>query len=114
MNIIFAKHDGCDKEYLFEVPNGMHPVSGDVLWVDTSKGETVAIATCDMISGHGVEQIAEKFGAYFPLKKVKTYANHGLQTYIENRTYSEVGAFCQDRRVNVHEYMDLPFQRGAR
>ena len=109
MNIIFAKHDCCEKEYLFEVPNGMHPTRGDILWVDTAKGETVAVATCDMISGCGIEQIAEKFGAYFPLKRVKTYANHELQTYIENRTYSEVAAFCRDKQVNIHDNFDLPF-----
>ena len=28
MNIIFAKHDALNKEYLFEVPEGMHPVNG--------------------------------------------------------------------------------------
>lgn len=42
MTIIFAKHDGCDKEFIFEVPAGMYPVRNDVLWVDTAYGETVA------------------------------------------------------------------------
>ena len=109
MTIIFAKHDGCDREFIFEVPAGMYPVRNDILWVDTSMGETVAVATSDTIWGQKVEQIVERFGAYLPLKKVKAYANKGLQAYIENRTYSEVGAFCQDRQVNVHELEDLPF-----
>ena len=109
MNIIFAKHDGCDKEFIFEVPSGMYPVRNDVLWVDTAYGETVAVATSDAIFGQKVEQIVERLGAYLPLKKVKAYANRGLQTYIENRIYREVGAFCQDRQVNVHEIEDLPF-----
>ena len=109
MTIIFAKHDGCDKEFIFEVPAGMYPVRNDILWVDTAYGETVAIATSDTIFGHRVEQIVERFGAYLPLKKVKAYANKGIQAYIENRTYKEVGAFCQDRQVNVHELEDLPF-----
>ena len=109
MNIIFANHDGCDKEYIFEVPNGMHPERSDILWVETSKGDTVAVATSDVISGYKMEQVVEKFGAYLPLKVVRTYANKELQTYIENRTYREVGAFCQDRQVNVHECYDLPF-----
>jgi len=109
MTIIFAKHDGCDKEFIFEVPAGMYPVENDVLWVDTSYGETIAIATSDTIFGHRVEQIVERFGAYLPLKKVKAYANKGIQAYIENRTYSEVGEFCHNRQVNVNELEDLPF-----
>ncbi len=109
MNIIFAKHDALNKEYLFEVPEGMHPVKGDVLWVDTSKGETVATATSDMISGHGVEQIAEKFGAYFPLKKVLAYANKGIETYINNRAYEKVVRYCCGEQKNVHAIDGLPF-----
>ena len=109
MNIIFAKHDGYDKEYIFEVPYGMHPERNDILWVETSKGDTVAVATSDVISGYKMEQIVEKFGAYLPLKVVRTYANKQLQTYIENRTYREVGAFCQDRQYSIHEIEDLPF-----
>lgn len=98
MTIIFAKHDGCDKEFIFEVPAGMYPVRNDILWVDTSMGETVAVATSDTIWGQKVEQIVERFGAYLPLKKVKAYANKGLQAYIENRTYSEVGRFAKTDR----------------
>ena len=109
MNIIFAKHDGCDKEFIFEVPAGMYPVRNDVLWVETAYGETVAVASSDTIFGHGIEEIITRFGAYLPLKKVKAYANRELQTYIENRAYREVGAFCQDRQSNIHETEDLPF-----
>ena len=109
MTIIFAKHDGCDKEFIFEVPAGMYPVKNDVLWVDTAYGETVAVATSDTIFGHKMEQVVERCGAYLPLKKVKAYANRELQTYIENRIYRGVGAFCQDRQVNVHDIEGLPF-----
>lgn len=109
MTIIFAKHDGCDKEFIFEVPAGMYPVKNDVLWVDTSYGETVAVATSDAIFVNEVAQLAERFGAYLPLKKVKAYANRGLQTYIENRIYREVGAFCQDRQASVYELEEVPF-----
>lgn len=109
MTIIFAKHDGCNKEFLFEVPAGMHPVKNDVLWVDTAYGETVAVATSDTIFVHEAEQIVERLGAYLPLKKVKAYANRGIQTYIKNRMCREIGAFRQDREVNIHEIEDLPF-----
>jgi hypothetical protein len=109
MNIIFAKHDGCEREFIFEVPCGMHPERNDILWVETSKGDTVAVATSDVISGYKMEQIVEKFGAYLPLQVVRTYANKELQTYIENRIYSEVAAFCRDKQVNIHDNFDLPF-----
>ena len=90
MNIIFAKHDGNDKEFVFEVPDGMLIFKNDILWVETSRGETVAVATSDMITGVGLEQVAAKFGAYFPLKKVKTYANQGLKEYIEQKCIKEI------------------------
>lgn len=108
MNLIFAKHDRCAKEFLFEVPDGMHPVAHDILWVDTMKGETIAIATSDTISCDNIEQIAQRFGAYFPLKKVKTYANKGLQCYIENSIYREVWSFCEDRQECNRTYANLP------
>ena len=109
MTIIFAKHDGCDKEFIFEVPAGMYPVENDVLWVDTAYGETVAVATSDTIFGHRVEQIVERFGAYLPLKKVKAYANQCLQTYIANRTYKDISNVCQVRQKSIHEIEELPF-----
>lgn len=108
MKIIFAKHDGCNKEFIFEVPININPTKNDILWVETSKGETVAVATSNAILCDDVEHLAEKLGAYLPLKKVKTYANRGLQIYIENRAYREVGAFCHDRQSNVHE-IEFPF-----
>ena len=109
MTIIFAKHDGCNKDFIFEVPADMYPVKNDVLWVDTAYGETVAVATSDAIFVNKVDELAEKFGAYLPLKKVKAYANRELQIYIENRIYREISAFCIDRQSNVHEVEELPF-----
>lgn len=110
MRFIFAKHDGCNKTFIFEVPANMCPVKNDILWVETSKGTTIAVATsCTMsCEKDGVEYIAEQLGGYMPLKKVKTYANRELQTYIENRTYGEIEAFCHDRQSNIHEF-ELPF-----
>ena len=109
MTIIFAKHDGCDKEFIFEVPAGMYPVENDILWVDTAYGETVAVATSDTIFGQKVEQIVKRLGAYLPLKKVKAYANQGLQTYIANRTYKDIGNVCQARQKSIYDIEDLPF-----
>ena len=110
MTIIFAKHDGCNKEFIFEVPAGMYPVRNDILWVDTAYGETVAVATSDTIFGHRVEQIAERFGAYLPLKRVKAYANRGLQIYIENRAYREVGYSVKTEQQTFKNLKSSPFK----
>lgn len=100
MKFIFAQHDGCNKTFIFEVPSNMCPAKNDILWVETSKGTTIAVATSGTMScdEDGVEWIASQFGGYMPLKKVKTYANRSLQTYIENRTYREIEAICHDRQ----------------
>lgn len=108
MKFIFAKHDGCNKEFVFEVPINMHPTRSDILWVETSKGETVAVATSDVILSDNAELLVKKLGAYLPLKKVKAYANKSMQIYIENRTYREVSAFCQDRCSSIYEN-GIPF-----
>lgn len=101
MNIIFAKHDSCDKEFMFEVPEGMNPVKGDVLWVDTCQGQTVAIATSSMIYGHNIEQLIDKFGAYLPLKKVLSFANKGVQAYIRNTGYKDIINYCNTKQQNI-------------
>ena len=112
MNIIFAKHDGCGKEFAFRVPFGMRPEKDDVLWVDTCKGKTIAIATTGVVniggSRSGAVQIINRVGAYQPLKMVIAYANKEMQTYCENRAFCKVGTFCRNHTKNICED-DLPF-----
>lgn len=83
MNIIFAKHSGS-KEYVFSVPDNMaHRIKkGDILLVDTMRGDSIAIATTGVISGAGAIDIAKRSGAYQPLKRVITYANEAMQNWI--------------------------------
>lgn len=90
MKIVYAKHEGQDKEYCFEVPEIMNIQKGDILLVDTMRGTAIATATSDAITGENVEQIATRCGAYLPLKKVITYANEELQKYIHKKVVSEV------------------------
>lgn len=85
MNIIFAKHDNSNKEFVFEVTQGLNPTRGDILWVETARGDAIAKATSGLIESPSNYEIAEKFGAYFPLKKVKTFANKEMQEYCKNR-----------------------------
>ena len=80
MNIVFAKHEKQNREFLFEVPGGMDIKKGDILYVETMKGPCVAVATSGMMPGN--EELITRFGAYMPLKKVITYANEEIQNYI--------------------------------
>ena len=90
MKIIYAKHEGQDKEYCFEVPEIMDIQKGDILLVDTMRCTGIAIATSDIITGENIEQFATRCGAYLPLKKVITYANKDLQEYIHKKAVSEI------------------------
>ena len=80
MNIVFAKHEKQNREFLFEVPEGMDIRKGDILYAETMKGPCVAVATSDMMPGN--EELITRLGAYMPLKKVITYANKEIQNYI--------------------------------
>lgn len=84
MRIIFAKHNDSPKEYIFEVPENLQPEKGDVLYVRTVRGNTVAEATSNTIHLQDYEEVVEKFGAYLPLQKVRTYANREMIAYIES------------------------------
>lgn len=84
MKIILVKFDDSDKEFVFEVPDNMHPVKTDIIWVDTAKGERVGIATTDIMEGEESELFKERIGKYFPPQKIKAYANESVQKYIKD------------------------------
>ena len=67
---VFAKHDCCNKEFIFSIPGDMIVRKGDILLVNTSKGRTIATATSEKFEGLDVNDIAARFGAYLPLKEV--------------------------------------------
>ena len=107
MKVIFAKHDRCDKEFMFEVPKGMNPSEEDILWVDTYRGETTATATSDVIEGENVRQLVERFGAYMPLKLVRTYANEKMVDSIRRVCYAEIQELIKKEQSKIGEF--LPF-----
>lgn len=101
--LIFAKHPGCDKEYLFKVPDELHvPRKGDVLLVRTIRGYQIAVATSEFFESPNVEEIATHFpGAYLPLKSVVQVAGPELVAYIKKEVYREViEAFRQPPTAN--------------
>lgn len=106
--LVFAKHDCCEKEYLFAVPYYLDVKKGDILLVDTSKGITVATATSEVFEGQNIDEIALRFGAYLPLKEVKQVAGKMLQTYIQRKERSEIITKIQSQD-NGNIRFDLPF-----
>lgn len=102
--IVFARHDGCEKEFLFEVHQGMVVKSGDVLLVDTIKGKQIAIATGDMSKGEYSEEILIKLGAYLPLKRVLAVAGRDIQEYIKTVVIRDIIV-----SLEVQKQGDLPF-----
>jgi hypothetical protein len=109
LNIIFAKHDCCDKEFCFEVPDSMakYIVKGDILLVDTLKGITLATATSSVVAGNGAEDVALKSGAYLPLKRVISFADQKMQTYIKNQTIASAINLLNKEMTNCD--LELPF-----
>lgn len=106
--LVFAKHDCCEKEYLFAVPYYLEVRKGDILLVNTSKGVTVATATSEMFEGQNIDEIAVRFGAYLPLKEVKQVAGKMLQTYIARKERNEIITKIQNQDNGVICF-DLPF-----
>lgn len=84
MNIIFARHDGCQKDFCWQVPDNLKDYisKGDILHVETMRGLDIATAATGVISGDGARDIAESKGAYFPLKSVVSFVNKDLEKYI--------------------------------
>ena len=94
--IVFAKHDGCEKEFIFEVPEGMTVKNGDILLVDTIKGKQLATATDDMSTGEYSDKILMELGAYLPLKMVLSACCKEIKDYItEDTVYKVINAMNQ-------------------
>ena len=88
--LIFAKHEGNNRDYLFAVPFDIEVRKGDVLLVDTMHVLQVATATTEMFEGRNIAEVADKFGAYLPLKEVKQVAGKQIQEHLRRKAFSEI------------------------
>lgn len=91
MNIIFAKHYAA-KAFAFEVPEHLagRLKKGDILLVNTNRGDELATATTGVIGGEGAMDIAKANGAYEPLKSVISYLSPEMEKYIMVRARDRV------------------------
>lgn len=87
---VFAKHDNCSQEYLFAVPAYLEVRKGDVLLVETMYGDEIATATTEMFEGKEIDEVAKRFGAYLPLKRVKAVAGEKIKEYLKLQLYNEI------------------------
>ena len=88
--LIFAKHDGCPKEFLFSVPPNIALHKGDILLVETAVGPAIATATSEPFVSIDMNGLAVKLGAYLPLKNVIQAAGPAIQKYIARETRSQI------------------------
>ena len=78
--VILVKHPGCDKNFMFCVPKDMVVGKGDVVLVDTIRGESIAVCQTNPFEIHSLDACA--FGAYYPLKNVIQCAGYTIRNYI--------------------------------
>lgn len=94
--LVFAKHDGCVEEFLFAVPYDIEVHKGDVILVDTMRGLAVATATTEMFEGRDIDEVAQKFGAYLPLKEVKQVAGKQIQEYLRKKALRDIWSVIKE------------------
>ena len=47
MNVVIVKHENCGAKYVFLVPDGKSLRAGDLVRVNTKRGDTLATCLCD-------------------------------------------------------------------
>lgn len=74
-NIIFAKHPGCNKTYIFMLPSLDNIVKkGEKIKVDTRDGEQLAVACSESIifPNEIAKSITQAIDGYWPLAMAKS------------------------------------------
>jgi hypothetical protein len=83
--------------------------NGDLLLVETSQGVTIATATTGILSGDGIQEFAQRNGAYMPLKNVISFANQEVIQYIENRIKNKIFKILYSDSYTSIYNIKLPF-----
>ena len=82
INLVFVRHPGSSKEYLFSAPPTMEFKAGDTVYCETRKGTTLGVITDEnfVTRSSTARFIARHFKATYPLKSIIGYARH-KETY---------------------------------
>ena len=72
MNLVFCKHEGNNKQYLFEVPMNVCLTTGTRFFVETQYGEKEAICTTEnfYVEDEAEKAITKGCKGHFPLAPV--------------------------------------------
>jgi hypothetical protein len=72
INLVFVKHDGCSKQFLFQAPLDASLHMGQRVYVDTKNGECEATVSREnfFVNKGTARTITEGCGGYWPLKCV--------------------------------------------
>ncbi len=84
-HIVFVKHNGCDKIFLFAVPSWNTIKKGTNVLVETMYGnkEAVCVTESFFCDPHTVDCIIQATGAYTPLKNVIGVVKEVTTTKVE-------------------------------
>lgn len=88
IRVVMASHPNCKKIFMFEVPDWMSVHRGDILIVETMRGNEIAVCSSDPIY-IDINDV-ELFGAYLPLKKIIQCAGKQMQDYINSRCKDKI------------------------
>jgi hypothetical protein len=75
-NLVFIRHKGKNKNYLFNVPLNIRLKASNTVFTATSKGESFGMCMSDsfIVGEHETACIMMGAGAYYPLKDVIGFA----------------------------------------
>lgn len=88
--LVFAKHPGQEKPFLFCVEPLTDIPSGTELMVDTIRGKELAVSVGKsfIVDERAMESIVTAVGAYLPLKQVIGTVNYEI---VKKRTVTPIG-----------------------
>lgn len=60
MNVVIVKHENCGAKYVFLVPEDKTLKAGDLVKVNTKRGETLATCLCDSFAVDATDKEKDK------------------------------------------------------
>ena len=87
VDFVICKHDGCEKKYLFYAPAFSHLDKGEMVTVDTARGEqmvtVVSSMTVEKTDKRAIDFIMESMNAPSEVKRVLSKVHFSKYDYEE-------------------------------